>query len=701
MRHPNIDSFITKCQTIIDHTRPLLSAHLASSPETPPPSLLPLDSEASVPSFTNSDRVILSHIQSSVLNSRSQRSHFASTVPTLLKKIDRFGGIVDAKATTQFLVEVGVRTPWDDVGTMFGLMELNERAKEDEGVTELFEELAKREKEGTRNVSSEPSLSTYNSLGPDEFYPSDPLATIRHDFGDLPVYVIDDIEASELDDGVSVERSSREGHVWIHAHIADPTTLLHPKHRLSRLAAQRASTSYLPQGNFALLPEEISIERFSLGKNGKLVEGEGQECMTFSAEVNETTGEVVDYKIRAGIIRKINVTTYATVCQVLGGRRRPTSFPLGPPSVRAPFKTLLEPQPSWTPDLKLLLRTSRAIAFRRLRKGGLNWSLPSYSIKVSPRPLPSLPLYPSSIVPILSQGSPVVDYEVQSPTIDEATEIVSICMTLAGNVAGRFLADRSIPGPYRTYPSPVGTTADSMAQLLETRDPRTGDVSPFDIARFGVVFLPGAMQPRPGGHWMMGLEEKEGGYVRVTSPLRRYADLIAHWQIKHALLAEHILGTSAGAGGKALMNDDEMYRAITASDSISHLVHQTQKRSLAFWGAYALARHARTIDPNLASLPSPTSSTLPPVFRGIFDPLPTPIAGRLGPYRSVVLGTSFVTPQDQTKSSVMVLIPELGLQFAASHPTGDGPYGPGDEVNALLDRMEFGPRPAVGGVVFS
>ena len=269
-------------------------------------------------------------------------------------------------------------------------------------------------------------------------------------------------------------------------------------------------------------------------------------------------------------------------------------------------------------------------------------------------------------------------------------------MTLAGNIAGRFFADRSLPGPYRAYPSPVGATADSMAQLLETRNPTTGDVSPFDIARFGVVFLPGGMQARPGGHWMMGLTKEDGGYVRVTSPLRRYADLIAHWQIKHALLAEHILGPRASASEQTLMNDEQMYRAVTSADAISNLVIQTQRRSLKFWGAYALNRHARTLDP----WHNARSEDLPAPQTGIFDPLPTAPAGRLGPYRSVCMGASWANPSDQTRSSVMVLVPELGLQFSATHPTGEGPYAPGEEVRVLVDRAVFGPKPGVEGVVF-
>jgi exoribonuclease R len=41
----------------------------------------------------------------------------------------------------------------------------------------------------------------------------------------------------------------------------------------------------------------------------------------------------------------------------------------------------------------------------------------------------------------------------------------------------------------------------------------------------------------PGAHWGMGIREGEG-YTRATSPLRRFADLIGHYQIHRALLGE-------------------------------------------------------------------------------------------------------------------------------------------------------------------
>lgn len=50
------------------------------------------------------------------------------------------------------------------------------------------------------------------------------------------------------------------------------------------------------------------------------------------------------------------------------------------------------------------------------------------------------------------------------------------------------------------------------------------------------LITPGAIYTLdPGVHWSLGIPEGEG-YCRVTSPLRRHSDMVAHWQIKHAML---------------------------------------------------------------------------------------------------------------------------------------------------------------------
>ena len=63
-------------------------------------------------------------------------------------------------------------------------------------------------------------------LGPEYFHPCDSVEHLRHDLGNLPISVVDDAGAEELDDGLSIEPVPNEpGSAWIHIHIADPTSV--------------------------------------------------------------------------------------------------------------------------------------------------------------------------------------------------------------------------------------------------------------------------------------------------------------------------------------------------------------------------------------------------------------------------------------------------------------------------------------------
>jgi len=82
---------------------------------------------------------------------------------------------------------------------------------------------------------------------------------------------------------------------------------------------------------------------------------------------------------------------------------------------------------------------------------------------------------------------------------------------------------------------PTGPDPDAIEKLIASRD-EFGMVDQYECAK-AMIILPRTVNTlAPKCHWGLGIPDGEG-YVRVTSPLRRYADLVAHWQIKHTLLA--------------------------------------------------------------------------------------------------------------------------------------------------------------------
>ncbi len=114
-----------------------------------------------------------------------------------------------------------------------------------------------------------------------------------------------------------------------------------------------------------------------------------------------------------------------------------------------------------------------------------------------------------------------------------ARNLVAESMKLACRAASRFFLDHDIPALRRTLQAPTHTSDTDLQKILDMRSPnayveRTSAL-PYVVAESKSSY---SLEPR--GHHQIGSPDGEG-YVRVTSPLRRAADLQAHWQLVNAL----------------------------------------------------------------------------------------------------------------------------------------------------------------------
>ena len=103
-------------------------------------------------------------------------------------------------------------------------------------------------------------------------------------------------------------------------------------------------------------------------------------------------------------------------------------------------------------------------------------------------------------------------------------ELVANAMLCAGAAVAEFMDKEGVPFPYVTQAPPdidVDTLGDSLADMFQLRRNCSA----------GVTGVAG------GRHSGLGLEP----YSRVTSPLRRYADLLAHQQIRRYIKQEVLL----------------------------------------------------------------------------------------------------------------------------------------------------------------
>ncbi len=483
----------------------------------------PSYSSASDFAFTEDDQLFIKFFLDSLVDIRSvQTNPYTPLVCEIIKSLRLYRGDIDSEQVRQFLVDLGVLSPWQDIPSLKEVQPALLTPTPD--LVPLLK--------GEQTLQSTASTS---SLGPDDFYHTDPLESIRHDFGQLPVYTIDDYGAQELDDGISIERDIVDtSNLWVHVHVADPTAILPPTHSLAHRARDAVHTFYFNHSSRSMLPESLVIDKLSLGNAART--GQAENVMTFSAKVTPS-GDIVDYGVRAGIIRNMRILRYDDVDAAMSFPSRDTTFPFG--RHPNPLPTLLTLSPTDTENLHLLDLFSKRMVAHRLATSAFIHGLGRPELRVSPKPL-SLGVV-DLMQPGLFLGNPQISYAVPHVLFSGSRQIVAQAAQVANRVASRFGRDHGVPLVRRSLAAPAGSD-EVLANLIKLRD-KDGWVDFFEVRRQAIQLPSSRYTLEPAEHWTLGIAEGEG-YTRATSPLRRYGDLVTHWQIKHMLLHNEPLFSS-------------------------------------------------------------------------------------------------------------------------------------------------------------
>lgn len=150
----------------------------------------------------------------------------------------------------------------------------------------------------------------------------------------------------------------------------------------------------------------------------------------------------------------------------------------------------------------------------------------------------------------------------------QSRQLVAEMMILAGEVAAHFGQVNNLPLPYRNQPQPELPPDEEL--LLVPAGPARACAVRRCMPRSEISLT-------PARHAGLGLE----AYAQVTSPIRRYADLLAHFQIKAHLRGEP-LPFSAEQMQEILMGIS------TAVKEASSVERQTNR----YWGLEYLRRHS-------------------------------------------------------------------------------------------------------------
>lgn len=537
--------------------------------------------------WTRTDISIIRFLRLSLRNERLiQPQPYLAIAPSILKLVDRASSAIPDAVVERhleigrprimaFLAEIGTVAPWE-----------NWVAHEGDGILAKWDASFPPPRPSSSSPSTTPSRI--------EFLTLDPHDAVRKDFGQLPVYTIDDAGAKELDDGISLEEgpatASGGASWWIHVHVADPTALLHPGHEIALVAQERDHTEYFPEKTWPMLPEWF-VEREGMSLGSK--DGQEQKTLSISVRVDEG-GEVLETDVKAGIIRVVRRLTYAGVDQVLGHVPPPPSLVLTEPflpsdfilpsssSARATDDSTLPSDPKALSDLSTLYRLAGQALKRRVAANALYWNFAASSVSVSP----SLSHhYDISPTPSFYSTSPLISLTLPSSSpsalLTPAQLLVSEWMVVANRAAAKFCVERGLPVPFRSQLAPQGQD-ETVARLLALRDPTTGELPARAIFSNAVDFKPASLGLSPGPHWPMGIQD-EFGYVKVTSPLRRYSDMFCHWQIKSALLP-------SSSSSSPTFSRPAVARAIESFERINKARGRTDRPANAFWSLYLLQK---------------------------------------------------------------------------------------------------------------
>lgn len=661
------------------------------------------------------DRLILRFLNRSLAQQRLiQDQPYMLIAPAIIKLVDDYGRknypevpamintvkYIDRERVMSFLSEVGVAAPWENWVVQ----------EADTGLLNwaLADPRPRLSSSSTRSSSSKssssPVVTSTRTLSPTEFYPSDLHDSVRKDFGQLPVYTIDDATAQELDDGVSLETStllSPDGTPthWVHVHIADPTALLHPDHEISQIAKLRDHTEYFPERTWGMLPSWfVTGKGMSLGSK---VGGPDEKTLTISARLDER-GALMEMSIHAGIVRRVKRLTYAAVNKVLGYQPSPSTTssivltePLLPPdydySTLLPLRMTddksLASDPVAVAQLTTLHRLAIALNRRRREDGALFWTFPSSSLTVAPKithldmsaTTPTAPNFYAT-APIITLRLPNISMadDVVEP-IPPAQLLVSELMILANRVGAQFCVERSIPIGYRSQAIPSGSP-ENIASVLAARG-EDGSISPLEILQKEIEFVGAKDGIVPGPHWPMGIRD-EYGYTKVTSPLRRWSDMVSHWQIKSALLPAGSSSSSSSSSSRPSSYTASTTRSSNTPFTRSGIVNlleyaarlqksrgRVDRHASAFWSLYLLR----------AKLESPTA-----------DPLATHILENL---TAVVLRAPAFNLHEG-KWITKVFVNELGVQalLTTSDVESLGGARAGDPVKVRVQQIALSGR---------
>ena len=171
---------------------------------------------------------------------------------------------------------------------------------------------------------------------------------------------------------------------------------------------------------------------------------------------------------------------------------------------------------------------------------------------------------PESIIKVKDNEEVTIELIDSSPS----RQLVAEMMILAGQIGGKYGTENNLPLPFRGQPQPELPSEEELLQL---------PAGPTRFCALRSCMPRSEMSMSPIRHASLGLES----YVQVTSPIRRYSDLLAHFQIKAHL-----------KGGELPFSREELQEIVYSVSSSSYEATLVERQTNRYWGLEYLRRNA-------------------------------------------------------------------------------------------------------------
>jgi ribonuclease R len=330
----------------------------------------------------------------------------------------------------------------------------------------------------------------------------------RADLTRIPLLTIDPRDARDHDDAVAAVPDTdprNDGGFIVTVAIADVAYYVRPGTRLDREAELRGNSVYFPDRVVPMLPERISNDLCSLR------EGELRPCMAVTMVIDRN-GVKRRHTFERGLMRSAAKLAYEDAQAAFDGEPGEKTKPL--------MEGALEP----------LWAAYQALKRARDARAPLDLDLPERKIIMTAEGRVERIVVPERL---------------------EAHRLIEEMMIQANVAAAETLEQRNSPCIYRVHDKPSKEKLANLARFLETLDiklPKGEGLKPVDFNRIlerakqlpvvdlvNEVVLRSQAQAEYAtqniGHFGLHLHR----YAHFTSPIRRYADLLVHRSLIHAL----------------------------------------------------------------------------------------------------------------------------------------------------------------------